>query len=475
MSGTGAWTFSTGVSLLLEHLGIVVGFVLGLLLVTRVLRQHTRPVTSIAWMLFMVLAPWVGVPAYLLFGGRKIRQLSRRKPPYFPHEPSTALALDAASGEPLDEIARRLTACGMPPPRAGNGFVPITDGKLAYDCLLSRIDGARESIHLMTFILADDLVGREIIRRLADRARAGVRVRVLVDALGSLRVRCTRLRQLREAGAEVGVFMPMLPLHRRWSANLRNHRKIAIFDGTLAVTGGMNLAQEYMGPLPGRARWIDTCAEITGPAVADLANVFVRDWNFATGDALLPPPPPPPQGATTLQIAPNGPDVSGEPFYDVLTSAIYNARQRIWIVTPYFVPDEGLLRALGLQARVGVDVRVVLPRRSNHRVADFARNRLLRELVASGVRVFMHPRAMLHAKQIVIDDRVAISGSVNMDARSLYLNYEVAVFAYGRDAAERDAAWVERLMCDCVEGAVPHPGVLGRWAEDLCWLLSPLI
>jgi cardiolipin synthase len=455
MSGTGAWTFSTGVSLLLEHLGIVVGFVLGLLLVTRVLRQHTRPVTSIAWMLFMVLAPWVGVPAYLLFGGRKIRQLSRRKPPYFPHEPSTALALDAASGEPLDEIARRLTACGMPPPRAGNGFVPITDGKLAYDCLLSRIDGARESIHLMTFILADDLVGREIIRRLADRARAGVRVRVLVDALGSLRVRCTRLRQLREAGAEVGVFMPMLPLHRRWSANLRNHRKIAIFDGTLAVTGGMNLAQEYMGPLPGRARWIDTCAEITGPAVADLANVFVRDWNFATGDALLPPPPPPPQGATTLQIAPNGPDVSGEPFYDVLTSAIYNARQRIWIVTPY--------------------LRVVLPRRSNHRVADFARNRLLRELVASGVRVFKHPRAMLHAKQIVIDDRVAISGSVNMDARSLYLNYEVAVFAYGRDAAERDAAWVERLMCDCVEGAVPHPGVLGRWAEDLCWLLSPLI
>ena len=472
MNDADAWTFSTGVGLLLEHLGVVVGFVLGLLLITRVLRQHTRPVTSIAWMLFMVLAPWVGVPAYLVFGGRKIRQLSRRKPTYFsPHD----AAPDATGAQPLDEVARRLAACGMPPPRAGNGYTPITDGKLAYDCLLSRIDEARESIHLMTFILADDLVGREIIRRLADRARAGVRVRVLVDALGSLRVRYTRLRQLREAGAEVGVFMPMLPLHRRWSANLRNHRKIALFDGRLAVTGGMNLAQEYMGPLPGRARWIDTCAEITGPAVADLANVFVRDWNFATGDALAPPPPPPPDGATTLQIAPNGPDVSGEPFYDVLTSAIYNARRRIWIVTPYFVPDEGLLRALSLQARVGVDVRVVLPRRSNHRVADFARNRLLRDLVAGGVRVFMHPRAMLHAKHIVIDDGVAISGSVNMDARSLYLNYELAVFAYGAAEAERDATWVERLMRDCVEGEVPHPGALGRWAEDLCWLLSPLI
>jgi len=474
MSGAGEWTLSAGVSLLLEHLGIVVGFVLGLLLITRVLRQHTRPVTSIAWMLFMVLAPWVGVPAYLLFGGRKIQQLSRRKPPYLSHEPATT-PTPTAAGDSLDEIARRLTACGMPPPRAGNDFTPITDGKLAYDCLLARIDGARESIHLMTFILADDMVGREIIMRLAARARAGVKVRVLVDALGSLRVRYTRLRHLRAAGAEVGVFMPMLPLHRRWSANLRNHRKIAIFDGAVAVTGGMNLAQEYMGPLHGRARWIDTCAEITGPAVADLANVFVRDWNFATGDALAPPPAPPVCGETMLQIAPNGPDVLGDPFYDVLTSAIYNARQRIWIVTPYFVPDEGLLRALSLQARVGVDVRVVLPRHSNHRVADFARNRLLRELADTGVRVFMHPRAMLHAKHIVIDDRVAISGSVNMDARSLYLNYEVAVFAYGMDAAVRDAAWIERLMPDCVEGEVPHPGVLGRWAEDLCWLLSPMI
>lgn len=474
MSGAGEWTLPAGVSLLLEHLGIVVGFVLGLLLVTRVLRQHTRPVTSIAWMLFMVLAPWVGVPAYLLFGGRKVQQLSRRKPPFFSHEPATA-PTPTAAGDSLDEIARRLVACGMPPPRAGNDFAPITDGKLAYDCLLARIDGARESIHLMTFILADDTVGREIIARLAARARAGVKVRVLVDALGSLRVRYTRLRRLREAGAEVGVFMPMLPLHRRWSANLRNHRKIAIFDGALAVTGGMNLAQEYMGPLPGRARWIDTCAEITGPAVADLANVFVRDWNFATGDTLTPPAAPPACGETMLQIAPNGPDVLGDPFYDVLTSAIYNARQRIWIVTPYFVPDEGLLRALSLQARMGMDVRVVLPRRSNHRVADFARNRLLRELADSGVRVFMHPRAMLHAKHIVIDDRVAISGSVNMDARSLYLNYEVAVFAYGKDAAVRDIAWVERLMLDCVEGDVPHPGVLGRWAEDLCWLLSPMI
>jgi cardiolipin synthase len=456
-----------GLVLLLEHLAVVAGFVLGLLLVTRVLREHTRPVTSIAWMLFMLFAPWLGVPAYLVFGGRKVQQLSARKP--LLHAP--AQQPDA----PPNEIARRLTACGMPPARAGNALDPITDGALAFEHLLARIDGAQRSIHLMTFILADDAVGRALVARLAARARAGIEVRVLVDALGSLHARLRLLRRLRAAGVEVGVFMPMLPLARRWSANLRNHRKIAIFDGLVAITGGMNLAAEYMGPPRRRPHWIDTCAEIRGPAVADLAGVFAQDWTFATGAVLPPPAIPAAAGEVALQIAPNGPDVAGDPFYDVLTSALHNARHRIWIVTPYFVPDEGLLRAVALQARVGVDVRVVLPRRSNHRVADLARNRLLRELAGSGVRVFLHPGAMMHAKHIVIDDDLAISGSVNMDARSLYLNYEVAVFAYGDGAVAADAAFVERLMQHCVEEQPPRPGALGRWAEDLCWLLSPLI
>ena len=452
-----------------EHLGTIVGFVLALLLVSRLLHQHTRPATSIAWFLFMVLAPWIGVPAYLVFGGRKLRQRAGQKPPLY----AAGVASDSESAP--NDIARRLTACAMPPPRADNALDTITDGAIAYARLLALIDGAARSIHLTTFILADDAVGRAIIERLAARARDGIEVRVLVDALGSLPARLWRLRRLRRSGARVGVFMPVLPLHRRWSANLRNHRKIALFDDRVALTGGMNLAAEYMGPTAAGARWIDTCAEVRGPAVADLAIVFARDWHFATGEALPAVAVPPVAGETVLQIVPNGPDIAGDPFYDVLTSAIYNARRRIWFVTPYFVPDEGLLRALTLQARVGVDVRIVVPRRSNHRVADLARNRLLRELAQAGVRVFLHPRAMIHAKHIVIDEQVAISGSVNMDARSLYLNYELALFAYGHTAANRDAAWLAGLMETCAEGPLPRPGRVGRWAEDLCWLLSPLI
>ena len=454
-----------------QHLATIVGFVLALLLVSRVLRQHSRPTTSIAWFLFMVLVPWVGVPAYLVFGGRKVRNRAGRKPDLY-----------AKSAAPLadnvaDDSARRLVACGLPPPRTGNVIELMTDGSLAYERLLALIDSATRSIHLTTFILADDVVGRRIIARLAARARDGIAVRVLVDAVGSLGVRAWRLRELRSAGGEVGVFMPVLPLRRRWSANLRNHRKLAIFDDRVALTGGMNLAKEYMGPADGdqNARWIDSCAEVRGPIIADLVQIFAQDWLFATGHAIAPMIMSGPVGDVSLQLAPTGPDVAGDPFYDVLTAAIHNARRRIWIVSPYFVPDEGLLRALALQARVGVDVRLVMPRRSNHLVADLARNRLLRELGRSGVRVFLHPVTMIHAKHIVIDDRLAITGSVNMDARSLYLNYELALFAYGAAACARDCAWIEQLAAQCDETLPVAPGYFGRWAEDLSWLLSPLI
>ncbi|HMM77015.1 MAG TPA: phospholipase D-like domain-containing protein [Gammaproteobacteria bacterium] len=472
-------TESRPVELLLligQHLATILGFLLALLLVSRVLRQHSRPATSIAWFLFMVLAPWVGVPAYLVFGGRKLRDRAGRKPELHASAPMPQAAEVA---DVADDSARRLVACGLPPPRAGNAMELLTDGTAAYERLLALIDDARHSIHLTTFILADDAVGRSLVAHLAARAREGVAVRVLVDAIGSLCARAWRLRELTRAGGELGVFMPVLPLRRRWSANLRNHRKLAIFDDAIVLTGGMNLAHEYMGPaLPEDAlerRWIDTSVELRGPAVADFAQLFAQDWQFATGRTVAVGPAPAALGEITLQIAPTGPDVAGEPFYDVLTAAIHNARDRIWIVTPYFVPDEGLLRALALQARVGVDVRLVMPRQSNHRVADLARNRLLRELAQTGVRVFLHPHAMIHAKHIVIDDRVAITGSVNMDARSLYLNYELALFAYGRTAAARDAWWIDRLAAHCEESLPPRPGILGRWAEDLSWLLSPLI
>ena len=272
----------------------------------------------------------------------------------------------------------------------------------------------------------------------------------------------------------------MLPLRRRWSANLRNHRKMAIIDGEIGMIGGTNLAREYMGPAADPARWIDTNVVLRGPALADLERVFAGDWRFATGEDLQlkdGPRAPCEEGSPGMrtQVVASGPDVAGDPLYDAILSLIHEARKRVWIVTPYFVPDEGLFKALMLQSRLGRDVRIVVPGRSNHPVADLARGRRLRRLQGVGARVFAHPTRMIHAKQIVVDDDIAVSGSANLDMRSLYLNFEVDVFVYSPEKVAEMANWASGLMSQCVESGLTTPGYFRRWAEDLGWLVSPLL
>jgi cardiolipin synthase len=342
------------------------------------------------------------------------------------------------------------------------------------------IEEARESIHVIAFILGRDPVGREIVKRLCRKAKSGVKVRLLVDALGSYFTRGRFLKPLRRAGGQVGVFMPMLPLHRKWSANLRNHRKIVIVDGTSAMIGGMNLAKDYMGPTPDPARWIDADLVVRGPAVPDLSEIFSKDWLFATGEKLVGTAASissanQPRSNVSAQIVASGPDVAGEPFYDAVLSALYGSKERIWIVTPYFVPDDGLFRALMLQSRLGRDIRIVVPARSNHRIADFARGRYLRQLQQSGAHVYIHPDRMIHAKLVVVDRSIAVSGSANLDMRSFYLNYEVAMFIYSEVMVEEVAEWIRVLIKDCREGTLAAPGHLRQWGEDLAWLVSPLL
>jgi len=457
--------------LLLPHLATVLGFLLAAILIGRALRQHDRPVTSLAWVMAIVLIPHVGVPAYLLFGGRKLRSLASRKRPLYEAPPVPAEGPDADTG-----TEALLCSHGMPHARPGNRVRLITASDRAYTRLVELIEGAQRSIHVTTFIFGHDRIGQDLAARLARRAGEGIEVRLLVDALGSLKARLWLLRRLRRSGVQVGIFMRMLPLHRKWSANLRNHRKIALFDDALAITGGMNLAGDYLGPEPDPRRWIDTMLEIEGPLVADLHVVFARDWEFATGEQLATPAPAPAiDGGDLAQVVPSGPDVDGDPLYDAVVAAIYRARRRVWIATPYFLPDVGLLRALQLQARMGIDVRLVLPLQSNHWSADMVRNRVLRTVAGSGIRAYLHPGRMIHAKHLVVDDAVGICGSANMDPRSMYLNYEVAVFCYSGAGVTAISAWMEQFMTGTREARLPQPTLLRQFTEDLCWLASPLL
>ncbi|GMV99176.1 MAG: cardiolipin synthase [Candidatus Hydrogenedentota bacterium] len=459
-----------------QHLATMLGFGLAVLLLVRILRQREHPSTTIAWIMAIVLIPHLGVPAYLIFGGRKLRKMADRKEHLYPDvtDPKDAVEKCTSDNE------RVLVTAGLPPARKDNHCELLPDGETAYRELCDQIDGAKHSVHIMTFILGKDEVGRDLIARLARKAESGVKVRLLLDALGCLWTRGRFVNPLRHAGGHVGVFMPMLPLQRKWSANLRNHRKLAVFDSSTAFLGGMNIAREYMGPEPDADRWIDTGMLLRGPIVGDIDWLFQRDWRFAVGQEIEPHEKAEvnsqgDNGEAIAQLGVSGPDVDGDPLYDALLTSMHDAVQRVWIVTPYFVPDEGLYKALALQARLGRDVRIILPEHSNHILADWARGRFLRQLQEDGARILFHPTRMIHAKQIVIDDWLAVSGSANLDFRSLYLNYEVAVFLYSPPEVKRTADWIEQLSRECVDAQVPQPGHLRQWAEDLSWLVSPLL
>jgi cardiolipin synthase len=416
--------------------------------------------------------PW---PLYILFGGRKFRRVRERKADLF----------DAGSGEtvapmePLCLADHVLRTGSMPPPRAGHKVEVNFSGESAFHELIALLERAEHSIHITTFILGRDEVGRAIVEVLARKAREGVQVRLLLDSLGSVWAQGSFVRPVRKAGGEVGHFLPVLPVRRRWSANLRNHRKLVVVDNVSAMVGGMNLSTLFMGPEPNPERFLDASVFLDGPAVCDIQDIFLNDWQYATGveqesiAASLPACPA--RGNQIVQVAASGPDCPDDTMHDALTSAIGDVRERIWIVTPYFVPDEMLLKALRLQAKMGRDVRIIIPRRSNHRIADWARRPSLRRLHESGVRVYAYPLGMIHTKLLLFDRSLAVSGSPNLDMRSMYLNFEIALFHYSEEEIGAIEGWFEGLFPQC-DTWLPKPLTLAReWAEGLCRLVSPLL
>ncbi len=455
---------------LLTHLG----FLLALVFLANLLKQRRSPSSTMAWLLVILLLPYVGVPLYVIFGGRKMNPMARRKASlYHPRA-------EKEQGPGLFGTERLLASYGVPPAREGNRLELVNSGSEAYSRIMDLIDAARSTIHITTYILGWDVGSRALVERLAERAREGVAVRLLIDDLGSWRLPRRNLRPLIAAGARVAFFMPVLHVPFRGRANLRNHRKLIVIDGRTSLTGGMNLAMPYMGPTDAGPYWRDLSVVVEGPIVADLEEIFASDWRFATGSD---PggavdegesPPPPAADSMTAQVVASGPDVPGDPLYESLLALIFEARERIWIVTPYYVPDEMLARALGLAARRGVDVRLIVPDRSNHLTADLARASYLRDLHNAGGQVLLYRPEMIHAKVVLFDDQLAVIGSANMDMRSLFLNYEVSLFVWSKSEVERVAAWARGLMAH-TQRELPSPAWPRELAENVVRLLSPLL
>ena len=458
----------------LEHAAFVAAGLLTYVVITRVRRQRRHPYSALAWVMGIAAFPYLGLPIFLIFGTRKtVRPATPRQPA--PAGPWAALA-------PL-WATQLLAALGVAGARPQAAVRFQAEGDAALRALQAVIGSARQTLDICTYVLGDDEVGAAIAGALADRARAGVRVRLLVDSIGSLKSARSHDKVLRAAGVQIRRFMPALRNPRRGRTNLRNHRKLVVADGLRLWGGGRNLANEYFIGRAGEPPWLDLSFSAEGALATQALALFEGDWRIALGLRRAPrtgyaeraaehdaelrarqpadtaaaltatapgPAAPTPSMADAIALAqwvPSGPDFHEDILHALLVSSAFHAERRLLLVSPYFVPDEGLIEALLLAAKRGVQVRLVLPRQSNHRLADWARGRAVRELVANGVDVRLVP-AMLHAKAVVVDDVLALCGSANLDSRSLFINYEAMAAFYGR----AEIAW----LTDWISGVAAH-------------------
>ncbi len=432
------------------------------------LYQRRSPTSMISWLLLMVLVPYFSVLLYFLIGVRK-RPGKKSKSSLQINSVRTS----ATKQNSIDGILRSNGIAGA---SKENSFELITEGTKAYNTLMHSINDATESISIATYILKNDTVTKTIIDALIRKAAEGVRVRLLIDSLGSYRLYFFQspLKKLRKAGCEVHFFMPLLRLPYRNYINQRNHRKIYLFDETTLITGGMNLSDEYMGPSEHPDRWNDILFKTQGDAAYQYAQVFEADWAYASGEKLRAAAVPVAKryGDAYIQVVPSGPDIEGDALFEALISAIHTAQERVWIVTPYFMPDEVLMSALKIAKHKGIDVKLITPKSTDYLITDLSRSSYMRELEENNIDLILYNGAMLHAKAILFDKSAVMIGSVNIDDRSLLLNYEVVSFAYSAAIINEIEHWMLSFMRHAEE-RMPTVSKIRRITENFMRILAP--
>ena len=447
----------------LHGIAVIAGLLI-YVLVTHMMRQRRQPAAAIAWVITLALVPYVGLPLFLIFGTRKLVRPRRRA--------DTAEVPDAADGAWPRRLA---SAMNLAPAASFEGLRIHEDGKQALEALQLIIDSASRTLDICTYILGRDTVADALCERLERKARDGVKVRLLVDSLGNLVEGRHDFQSLRAAGVEVVSFVPPLHSPRRGRWNLRDHRKMVIADGAWLWCGGRNLAAEYFEGTQGVRPWLDLSFDLKGELAGRAHDCFESDWAFAIHrEAGRSAPKREPDGDAHGQLFPTGPDQTDDTVYALLVTAFFRARKRIIAVTPYFVPDTTLLMALTLAARRNVQVDLVIPAKSNHRMADLVRHRALRELAQAGARIRLVPQ-MIHAKAVVVDHSLALCGSANLDARSLFLNFEMMVAFYRPEDVSRFADWIERQAENASHYVARPPGLLRDVSEGaVLWLAFQL-
>ena len=438
------------------------------------LLTNPDPRSALSWIAVSWLIPIAGPLLYWLFGiNRVLRHRS------FDLWPST-LSGSVPSGADLTFCADQVRVGGAltrRPLETGNCIETLHNGEIAFPRMLQAIDGATRSVWLSTYIFQSDSVGKQFVQALVSANRRGVEVRVLIDGIGEWYSWPHVVPMLRRAGVRAERFLPPRLVPPAFPLNCRNHRKILVVDGARAFMGGMNLGGREMAGSLGRGM-SDLHFALQGPVVAQLAQTFAEDWAFAAGERLAASPPQPSSGPITSRVITGGPDQDLDKLLLVILGALSSARRCVQIMTPYFIPPLELVAALETAALRGVRVSLVLPERSNLRYVDWATLHWLPALVARGVQVHLRRPPFSHAKLLVVDGVYAHIGSVNVDTRSLRLNFEVAVEVYDAEFCRQLEAFIrshEEETPALTLNAMADSGPLRRVRNALCWLVSPYL
>ena len=449
--------------------------VAGLLLIPHVLLNKRNPLSALSWLWALLLFPVVAPLCYLLFGTERMqRKRLRRRRSAPAKEDATALATPDAATLPL--FAQKLLRIAGGTFTAGNRLALIPEAEELFNDLHAAIDAAQLHVHVEFFIWKDDAIGRRLTEALTRAAGRGVAVRLLLDAVGCLTLSMSAFAKLRAAGGKVSWFSSANPFSQRWVLHLRNHRKLAVCDGVIAFVGGMNVGLEY-------TVWRDLHARVDGPAVTELQGVFADDWFFATDERLTDRryyPPVAPDGDADALVLAAGPDqeFSANAIRVTLLALIGGAQRRLWISTPYLVPDPAITAALQLSARSGVDTRIIVPRHPDSLYIGHVARSFYEDLLTAGVRVYEYLPGMLHTKALVLDDEWSMFGSANLDIRSLKLNFELNVLVH---SARTNAALAAVVGADLRNSERIDPAVFAKrsvfrkLSEGAFRLLAPVL
>lgn len=392
---------------------------------------------AIAWSISLITFPWLAIPLYWVFGRNHFlgyqEAMSRA---YSQHHGRTHDVYRELKGyqvtlpEPLtslDQLARTFTHLAF---TRGNRVELLIDGLQTYTAMLEAIAQAKDYILLQSYIINDDRSGTDFKQALIDRAHQGVQIYLLYDEIGSKKLSRTYLQDLQQHGIQVSAFHPTKGRGNRFQLNFRNHRKILVVDGETAFLGGLNIGDEYLGHNPKLSPWRDTHIQVCGPSVQALQSSFWGDWCWATGN--LPEVcwqvHHPAEANATVLILPTGPADVLPACQLFFINAINLAQSRLWIASPYFVPDESVLATLKLAAMRGVDVRILLPNHPDRLFVYLCSFAYYTELHSVGIKLYRYKPGFMHQKMILIDEAIVGVGTVNLDNRSFFLNFEVMGF-----------------------------------------------